>query len=156
MYAYDKTKATIDEFQMEVDKTSIYSVSPIDEFIYNGTVVTPLVNEKYFKNHFELAKSVLDKSNPLYITPKYIVESDTLKDKTNVYVVGEDCTYKGIPVSFYVKDIKDKLYFVQDISHQGEGKEPYYLLSNLEGDTKILYKHNFKNEFNLQDTLLFL
>lgn len=156
MYKYNKHNATIEKLDISIDKTSPYSVSPVDEFIYNGAIITPLINVEIFQELDILIKKLIENNMPLYMQPDYLIEEDILKDGSNVYAVGNEFTWKNFPIKFNIKDVLSNLYIVESISYQGEGKEPYYLLSNLNGETKILYKRHFNMEFNLQDTLLFL
>ena len=154
MYTYDDSNATIKKLDVVIDRANNESINNVDEFLYNGAIITQKVGNSVFTSLDKLLERLNMTKSPIYIVPDYHVIEEK-KQSENLYFVTDKCNYCDIPVSFKLEDVKDKLYIVEDISYQHEGKEPYYLLTNLQDQTLIRYISDFAEKFNKGDIILY-
>ena len=151
MYTYDKSTGLVEKIEVSVDKANDYSPNSVDEFLYNGAIVTQRVGKDIFSNVSNLIANV---NGPIYIKPTYHVVEEKFNEQTN-YFVTDSYTYSDIPVSFNIKDVMEQLYIVEDISFGDEGHQPYYLMTNLIGNTIVRYISDFAEKFERGDMILY-
>ena len=151
MYTYDKSTGLVRKIEVSIDRANDYSPNSVDEFLYNGAIVTQRVGKDMFSNISNLIANV---NGPIYIKPNYHVVEEKFNEQTN-YFVTNSCTYSDIPVSFNVKDVMEQLYIVEDISFGDEGHQPYYLMTNLIGNTIVRYISDFAEKFERGDMILY-
>ena len=150
-YEYKESTGLVKEIKVTIDKASDYSPNNIDEFLYNGAIVTQDVGSKIFFDFQALIENI---KGPIYVKPKYhVVEEKT--QNTNNYFVTDEYNYSGLPISFDLKDIKENLYIVEDISYGDEGDQPYYLMTNLAGNTIVRYVSDFAEKFERGNLILY-
>lgn len=151
MYTYDKSTGLVGKIEVSVDRANDYSPNNVDEFLYNGMIVTQRVGKDVFSNMSDLIANV---NGPIYIKPNYHVVEEKFNEQTN-YFVTNSCMYSDIPVSFNIKDVMEQLYVVEDISFGDERHQSYYLMTNLVGNTIVRYTYDFAEKFERGDMILY-
>lgn len=151
MYKYNEKNGLIEKIDVSIDKANDYSPNAIDEFLYNGAIITKHIGQDIFSNLSDLIKTV---KGPIYVKPKYhIVEEKS--NQINNYFLTSDYDYAGLPISFNITDIAENLYSIEAISYGDRGQQPYYLMTNLNGNSMVRYITDFSEKMEYGDLILY-
>jgi hypothetical protein len=148
MYEYDEKTALVEKIEVDLDKANDFSVNAVDEFVYNGAIITHKIGQNIFDSLDKLVSTI---KKPIYVKPKYHIVEEQRGDMTN-YFMTEDYNYASLPIVFDINIVKSNIYTVSDISYKNE---PYYLLTNLEGNTLTRFIRDFANKLEKGDIILY-